>query len=668
MKDLSRASWRLISYHIWRSGLCTRVKDLFTGISLLVVATLLRWCAYPHRRWLKQVHGDEPLCLCEPPMRGSGLVRFVQMGSAWNRAGFENTVLMSSARWILWQENGADDPLDELLPLFEDERTFAVSWQTHYRLWKPAIVPMAPFRPLQPGTASQVLAPISRTMVVDREKLALLGIPRCSLAVTAWLLLFWKAAAAGWKSYSVGHSGGVSRQPDFPIHETEFFFDVLAKAELRRLSPRDPDLSRGSIAFHPALQRRQNFGSARVKVLVVSPFLPYPLSHGGAVRIFNLCRALADRVDFVLAAVREQQDEVHFGKLAEIFREIYVVDLDESAAKDQQLPTQVRHHQSSSLRALIRAVSCKFRPDLLQIEYTHLAGFRDAAPGVPSILVEHDLTFSLYGQLADRDGGGEARREYEKWRAFEERHLRAFDSVWTMSEEDRRLAIRGGSAPQRTFTIPNGVDIRRFVPGDQIGATPEILYVGSFRHLPNLLGFEKLCVEIMPRVWNRFPEVRLRVVAGPQYEEFSRKFAREVWRHVLDPRITLHGFVEDLRPLYARASAVAVPLEISAGTNIKVMEALACGKAVVTTPAGCAGLGLENRHDALIAPDWETFAMHICDVLSDARLRSRIAAQGRRTAEARFSWTEAAHRAYQSYTELLASTRSANEMRRQSIA
>ena len=75
--------------------------------------------------------------------------------------------------------------------------------------------------------------------------------------------------------------------------------------------------------------------------------------------------------------------------------------------------------------------------------------------------------------------------------------------------------------------------------------------MGSFRHLPNTIGFETLEREVMPRVWKRFPNARLRVVAGPRHEQFWKK-------HALDPRIELHGFVEDLRPLYAGASVVAV--------------------------------------------------------------------------------------------------------------
>ena len=325
---------------------------------------------------------------------------------------------------------------------------------------------------------------------------------------------------------------------------------------------------------------------------------------------------------------------------------MYVVDIDEKHA-DAALPLQVSGYESSSMRALVATLCRDQEIALLQVEYTQLAAYREAAPATPAILAEHDLTFTLYSQFAERDPSPAAASEYQKWLSFERERLRAFDGIWTMSELDRQRAIAEGSPAERTFAVPNGVDLRRFTCAPKTGPGEEILYVGSFRHLPNYLGFEELKKSIMPEVWRRFPEARLRVVAGPDHLKHWPGSKQ------LDSRIKVHGFVEDLLPLYREASLIVAPLPVSAGTNIKVMEALACERAVIATPVGCAGLELIDGSDALIR-DLPAFGQAICELLGDGAWRQAIAAAGRRTAEARFGWDAIAECARDTYDGLLA--------------
>jgi glycosyltransferase involved in cell wall biosynthesis len=654
--------WALATVHAWRSAPVTRSKDVAVASALRAASSVLKWCGYPQRRVFGLLDGRGRLRVAVPrdgdPESGDGIDVF-PVPAEWNAVRFEQFVRASTGRWLLWRHDGEPTPdCDALLRVAADPGTFAVSLQTHHRGWKPSLLPMAPFRRLQPGERSRVLAPLAGTMLVDRRKLLALGIPRCSLGGTTWLTLFWKAAAAGWSSYSLGSDGGSAPQPDLPMEETACAARILASRSLRRLGPRDGALARGTIATNHGSPVSVEPTDARPKVLLVTPFLPYPLAHGGAVRIYNLCRELAGRVDFVLAAIREQGEFVDYPKLHEIFRQVYVVDMDEGPSGSRGLPRQVRHHQSRSLRALIAHLAGTFQPDLLQIEYTHLAHFRDAAPQVPALLVEHDITFQLYRQLHETRPGREARREYERWRAYESRWLRTFDGVWTVSEEDRRAAVAEGARPSAAFAIANGVDVGRFVPrwepaSSPQDAAPEILYVGSFRHLPNILGFENLRREVMPLVWQRFPEARLRVVAGPDHESFWNRFAPGGALAGLDRRIRVHGFVSDLRPLYAGATAAAIPLAVSAGTNIKVLEAMACGKAIVTTPVGCAGLGLTDGREALIRTGHAEFAAGLCEVLGSPSLRERLAGAARRTAERRYSWSTIATEAERSYRALV---------------
>ncbi len=520
--------------------------------------------------------------------------------------------------------------------------------QMAHSAWRRRIVAKHPFRRLQPGEVSEVFAPFSTLLVLRRSTLAQLGVPRALTFGGALMVLFWKASSAGLRSIAVGHDGAVTDEPAMELEDAELALRLKLSPSLRALGPRRPARFRGNVAWSPA---HRWVLRGRPRVLVVSPYLPFPLSHGGAVRIYNLCRAMADRVDFVLACFREANETVEYEQLHEVFREVYVVDQDEKRL-DPAVPSQVAEYRNPAMADLIRTLCLEHRVDLVQLEYTQLAEYRDDTGAVPVILVEHDITFTLYRQLYQADGNPVTRREYDRWLEFEREALQCVNRVWTMSHEDRAEAISYGASERNVEVIPNGVDLERFKIAPKAGGPPTVLFVGSFRHLPNLLAFETLRESIMPEVWRAVPDAILHVIAGPDHERAALLAGKEALLE-LNPRILLEGFVEDVRPAYSSADVVAVPLPLSAGTNIKVMEAMACARAVVSTPAGCRGLDLVDGRDLIVADDG--FARAIIQLLGNADLRTEIAAEARKTAERRFGWDAIAEDALRSYAALIRS-------------
>jgi glycosyltransferase involved in cell wall biosynthesis len=424
----------------------------------------------------------------------------------------------------------------------------------------------------------------------------------------------------------VGDEQTLTQEPAMPLEDIEFGMRLKLSRGLRREAIEKSARPRGNVAFTPALRRPLRQGLPRV--LIVSPYLPFPLSHGGAVRIYNLCRALAPTTDFILACFHEANEPIRYSELHDVFREVYVADIDEKYA-DTSVPSQIAAYRNSAMRRLIEELCIAGGVDAVQLEYTQMAEYRTCIQHAPVILVEHDITFTLYSQLKDP--------EAQRWLDFEREALREVDAVWTMSEEDRAVAIQNGSRPESTIVVPNGVDLDRFRPERRSPGLPAVLFVGSFRHLPNLLAFEVLREKIMPEIWRAVPECRLRVIAGPAFERAARTAGRT---HLLakDPRIDIEGFVEDVRPAYRECDVVAIPLPVSAGTNIKVMEAMACGRAIVSTPAGCRGLGLRDGSDLIIRELGPPFIEALTAVLSDSELRRGIGRAARISAEARFGW------------------------------
>ena len=179
------------------------------------------------------------------------------MRSVRRRSGFATGLLLPAiallarsggARWLVWSKGSGPAAVDDLLPLFDDPATFAVSRQSDYRAWRPVLLPTAPFRTLQPGERTRVMAPLGSTIVVDLRKLMALGVPDVSHPITAWMLLFWKAAAAGWHCYSAGQSAPLRPQEDFPTEETAFFLRVAL----------DPACNLGSILIWPDSSARRS--------------------------------------------------------------------------------------------------------------------------------------------------------------------------------------------------------------------------------------------------------------------------------------------------------------------------------------------------------------------------------------------------------------------------
>jgi glycosyltransferase involved in cell wall biosynthesis len=541
--------------------------------------------------------------------------------------------------------------IEALIAIAQETNAFSASKQTAHSAWRKKVVTKHPFRRLQAGEVAEVFAPFSSLIVLRRETLAHLGVPRALTYGGALMILFWKAAAAGLRGVAVGHDRQITDEPAMDLEDTELALHLLCHPSLAELGPLRPARFRGNLAWSPA-HRRHFRGKPRV--LVVSPYLPFPLSHGGAVRIYNLCRELADRVDLVLACFREANETVHYDKLHEIFREVYIVDQDEKTP-DPTLPNQVAEYRNPAMADLIRTLCLQRDVDVVQLEYTQLAAYRDYTGAVPVILVEHDITFTLYSQLFHFNGNEETGLEYARWLEFEREALQCSNMIWTVSDIDRGVAIEHGAAAHRTKVIPNGVDLRRFTPLPKKAGPPVILFVGAFRHLPNVLGFEALRETIMPLVWREYPNAILHAIMGRDHKRAAKISGKQ---HLLetDSRIQMQGFVEDVGPAYAAADVVAIPLLVSAGTNIKVLEAMACGRAIVSTPQGCQGLDLENGRELIVAGNDVAsgdFSAAIVHLLRNEDLRNQIALNARRTAECRFGWDTIAAHAFSCYAALV---------------
>jgi len=366
----------------------------------------------------------------------------------------------------------------------------------------------------------------------------------------------------------------------------------------------------------------------RRRVAVLSPYFPYPLSHGGAVRIFHLLREIAKEFDVELLAFTDSGAEPETAPLLEFCARIVLVKKPRYREPRWSTlrPPEVHEFRSPAMRRAISEERERFRFEALQVEYTQLAEYGG------DVLVEHDVTFDLFGQVARRAPGLSHWWDFFRWRLFERNHTRRYRRVVAMSKKDAELL--GPAA--RTAVVPNGVDLPRFRAEPERGGE-RLLFIGSFRHFPNIEAYRFFTEKVWPLLRDLFPNLTLTVVCGADPLTYWRAFAGSP-EPAADPRIRMLDFVADVRPLYVEANLVIVPTTVSAGTNVKVLEAMAMERAVVSTASGCAGLGLLHGHSVWIADTPEAFGAGIATLIADPERRRQIALAARGHAVRNFNW------------------------------
>jgi glycosyltransferase involved in cell wall biosynthesis len=364
----------------------------------------------------------------------------------------------------------------------------------------------------------------------------------------------------------------------------------------------------------------------RRRVAVLSPYFPFPLAHGGAVRIYNLVREMAREFDVELFAFQDGPADP--APLLEFCARVVLVQQPRYREPrwSTLLPPQVCEARSPGMRRALAEERRAFGFERMQVEYTQMAEYGG------DILVEHDVTFDLFGQIARREQSLASWWNYYRWIRFERRAAARFQRVVVMSSKDADLL--GPAA--RTAVIENGVDLERF-RSEPEQAGQRLLFIGSFRHFPNIAAYRFFTEDVWPTLREKFPEMTLTVVCGPDHLHYWQAFS-EAPEPPPDPRIRLMGFVADVRPLYVEANLVLVPTTVSAGTNLKVLEAMAMRRTVISTTSGCAGLGLLHDHSVWIADTAQAFAAGVATLITDEERRTALAEAAYTHAVRHFDW------------------------------
>jgi glycosyltransferase involved in cell wall biosynthesis len=384
-----------------------------------------------------------------------------------------------------------------------------------------------------------------------------------------------------------------------------------------------------------------------MRVLFVAPYVPSRVR----VRPYELIRALArlgHRVHLVM--VRPPEDGwAPAAPLRDVCEQVDVFDLSRgrtllnaarALAGSGPLQGAYARHPAASNR--LGHLVASGGHDVLHVEHLRGVPLVAGLSGIPIVFDAVDSIAHLFGQTVRHAARWQqrltARLDLRRTERFEARAPFLFERMLVTSPVDRdAFVVRAGpGSGARIDVLPNGVDWEYFAPGSAVREPATIIFTGKMSYHANEAAAMHLARRVMPGVWAARRDARL-VIAGKDPSAALQALAA-------DPRIEVTGYVDDLRPLFARAAVAVSPLLYGAGIQNKILEAMASGVPVVTSPQACASLTATPGLDLLVGATPDETARQVLRVFEEPGLAGLLGAAGLSYVKRCHDWTEVGRR------------------------
>lgn len=380
-----------------------------------------------------------------------------------------------------------------------------------------------------------------------------------------------------------------------------------------------------------------------MKILFLSPTVPYPLTDGGRIRVYNLLKQIAEKNGVSLLALETQPTDaesithiqqldvdVHLVSNASTLPRVSLGTLLSAFFKRQ--PITVARYDVPAYRQKLRELLTNGTFDIVHYEMFHTAQFWTETD-LPSVLSQQNVDSAIWGRLQGETANLFYKCAYWTQKLAFQRYERVlsprFDVVTCTSDIDaavfQQYCEEGG-----VKVIPNGVDVTHYSPESASEAPAHLIYIGSMDWYPNEDAVSFFAEEVLPHIQKSVPDVKFSIVGGNPSARVQKLADRE--------GVVVTGRVPEIKPYFAEATVFVVPLRIGSGTRLKILEALAMGKAVVSTTVGAEGLALRDGEEIFIADEPKAFAEAVTRLLIDSDLRQRIGGNGRARVEQDYDW------------------------------
>jgi polysaccharide biosynthesis protein PslH len=405
---------------------------------------------------------------------------------------------------------------------------------------------------------------------------------------------------------------------------------------------------------------------AKVRILFVTQIVPYPPFGGVLQRGYNLLRELGRQHEVHLLAFHHPDElppgepvERSRAELGKFCRSLEYFPLWPKKSRLHKLvafgvgslirePFSVLAHKSAALAERIESLCEKRACDIVHLDTIALAPYLENCGAVPAALCHHNIESQLMARRAEHESNFAARRyvaaQSRKLLDYERVQPARFRLNITVSQNDSAM-LRSICPAAHAVEIPNGVDTEYFKPTGHDG-TPALIYTGGMNMFANRDAVEWFLEAIWPRVKAVMPEARFYAIG-------SRPSAKLLAAAAADPHVEAPGFVDDVRPWVSRAAVYVVPLRVGGGTRLKVVDAMAQGKAIVSTTVGAEGVEGEDGRHFLLRDDPQSFADTVVELLRDPARRRQLGSDARDRAVERYSWPLLADRLAGHYARVI---------------
>jgi sugar transferase (PEP-CTERM/EpsH1 system associated) len=307
------------------------------------------------------------------------------------------------------------------------------------------------------------------------------------------------------------------------------------------------------------------------------------------------------------------------------------------------LPYAVGKYRSRAFAQRLRELLAAGSFDLIVCDFLFPAVNLPKTLPCPAVIFTHNVESEIWRRHTETATGLRRwlyRMQHHRMLAYEARTLRRFDGVLAVSDADKGSFARlyPGAIRHPVHVVPTGVDTEFFTPAAATtvrgASTGRLVFTGSMDWLPNEDAMQFFCRDILPLIRQREPRATLSIV--------GRAPTPAVQRLADIHGVIVTGRVDDVRPFLEEADVYVVPLRIGGGTRLKIFEAMAIGRAVVSTTVGAEGLPVTSGEHLLRADDPQAFADAVVDLFRDPARRDRLAAAARALVRARYDWSAVA--------------------------